>query len=153
MGSFSEETAENAPTERRGYKDSALHRSAATTVALQLCSIPSALAFWWGCGFIAVLMKVKGAIFDMDGTITAPYFDFNKIRDEGGRGDIDMLDYLGTAVGVEHARVTAVLKKFEDAGVDGAELNQGARELLDELARRGMPTALLTRNTRRSVDG
>ena len=98
-------------------------------------------------------MKIKGVIFDMDGTITAPYFDFNKIRDEAGIGDIDMLDYLGTAVGVEHARVTAVLKKFEDAGVDGAELNRGARELLDELARREMPTALLTRNTRRSVDG
>jgi len=64
-----------------------------------------------------------------------------------------MLDYLGTAVGVELARVTAVLKKFEDAGVDGAKMNLGARELLDELARREMPTALLTRNTRRSVDG
>jgi len=113
----------------------------------------SALEFLPRCGVISAPMKIKGVIFDMDGTITAPYFDFNKIRDEAGIGDIDMLDYLGTAVGVEHARVTAVLKKFEDAGVDGAELNHGARELLDELARRGMPTALLTRNTRRSVDG
>ena len=45
------------------------------------------------------------------------------------------------------------MTKFEDAGVAGAKLNRGARELLDDLARRGMPTALLTRNTRRSVDG
>ena len=71
----------------------------------------SALEFLPKCGLICAPMKIKGVIFDMDGTITAPYFDFNKIRDEAGIGDIDMLDYLGTAVGVEHARVTADLEK------------------------------------------
>ncbi len=105
------------------------------------------------CGLIASLMKVKGVIFDMDGTITAPYFDFTTIKEEAGIGDVDMLDYLATATGAERARVTAVMTKFEDAGVAEAKLNHGARELLDELARREMPTALLTRNTRRSVDG
>jgi HAD superfamily hydrolase (TIGR01549 family) len=98
-------------------------------------------------------MNVKGVIFDMDGTITAPYFDFTTIKEEAGIGDVDMLDYLATATGVEHARVQAVMTKFEDAGVAEAKLNHGARELLDELTRREMPTALLTRNTRRSVDG
>src|ERR1700691_3235137 len=86
----------------------------------------SALEFLPKCGLISAPMKIKGVIFDMDGTITAPYFDFNKIRDEAGIGDIDMLDYLGTAVGVEHARVTAVLKKFEDGGGDGGGVNKGA---------------------------
>jgi HAD superfamily hydrolase (TIGR01549 family) len=105
------------------------------------------------CGLIAVPMKIKGVIFDMDGTITAPYFDFTTIKDEAGIGDVDMLDYLATATGAEHARVQAVMTKFEDAGVAEAKLNHGARELLDELTRRKMPTALLTRNTRRSVDG
>ena len=104
-------------------------------------------------GFIAVPMKIKGVIFDMDGTITAPYFDFTTIKEEAGIGDVDMLDYLATATGAEHARVQAVMTKFEDAGVAEAKLNHGARELLDELTRRKMPTALLTRNTRRSVDG
>jgi HAD superfamily hydrolase (TIGR01549 family) len=113
----------------------------------------SALEFISKCGLIAVPMRIKGVIFDMDGTITAPYFDFNKIRDEAGIGDIDMLDYLATATGAEHSRVQAVMTKFEDAGVAEAKLNHGARELLDELTRREMPTALLTRNTRRSVDG
>src|ERR1700722_6516340 len=99
----------------------------------------SALEFLPKCGLICAPMKIKGVIFDMDRTITAPYFDFNKIRDEAGLGDIDMLDYLAPATATEHARVQAVLTKFEDAGVDGAELNRGARELLDELARREMP--------------
>ncbi len=110
----------------------------------------SALEFLPEYGVISALMKFKGVIFDMDGTITAPFFDFLKIRDEAGIGDVDMLDYLATASAAEHARVRT---KFEDAGVDGAELNRGARELLDELARREVPVALLTRNTRRSVDG
>jgi len=89
----------------------------------------------------------------MDGTITEPYFDFVKIKDEAGIGDVDMLDYLASATAAERARVQAIMTKFEDAGVAEAKLNCGARELLDELARRGLPMALLTRNTRRSVDG
>ncbi|HVM62367.1 MAG TPA: HAD family hydrolase [Verrucomicrobiae bacterium] len=99
-------------------------------------------------------MKIKGVIFDMDGTITEPYFDFVKIKKESGLGaEVDMLDYLAKASPSERARVEAIMAKFEDAGVEAAALNAGARELLDELKRRKLPTALLTRNTRRSVDG
>ncbi|HTS19091.1 MAG TPA: HAD family hydrolase [Verrucomicrobiae bacterium] len=98
-------------------------------------------------------MKFKGVIFDMDGTITEPYFDFVRIKQEAGIGDVDMLDYLAGASAAERARVQAIMTRFEDAGVEAAALNTGARELLDELARREMRTALLTRNTRRSVTG
>jgi len=98
-------------------------------------------------------MAIKGVIFDMDGTITAPFFDFVKIKDEAGIGDVDMLDYLRGVTGAEYERVHAIMLKFEDAGVAEAKLNRGARKLLAYLARRGLPTALLTRNTRRSVDG
>ena len=98
-------------------------------------------------------MAIKGVIFDMDGTITEPFFDFVKIKAEAGIGDVDMLDYLATASAAERERVQAIMTKFEDAGVAEAKLNRGARKLLACLAKRGLPTALLTRNTRRSVDG
>jgi HAD superfamily hydrolase (TIGR01549 family) len=98
-------------------------------------------------------MKIKGVIFDMDGTITEPYFDFTKVKDEAGIGDVDMLEYLRGATGTEYERVHAILTKFEQAGVADAKLNRGARELLAFLAKRKIPTALLTRNTRKSVDG
>jgi len=98
-------------------------------------------------------MKVKGVIFDMDGTITAPYFDFLKIKEAAGIGDVDMLDYLRSATGAEYERVHGVLRKFEEAGVADAKLNRGARKLLTYLAKKKMPTALLTRNSRKSVDG
>jgi HAD superfamily hydrolase (TIGR01549 family) len=98
-------------------------------------------------------MAIRGVIFDMDGTITAPYFDFVKIREEAGIGDADMLDYLRTATRAEYDRLHAILHKYEKSGVAAAKLNRGARKLLNFLARRQIPTALLTRNTRQSVDG
>lgn len=98
-------------------------------------------------------MKIHGVVFDMDGTITAPYFDFISIKEEAGIGDVDMLDYLRQATGAEYERVHAVLMKFEEAGVANAKLNRGARKLLSFLAKRKIPTALLTRNSRKSVDG
>ncbi len=98
-------------------------------------------------------MAIRGVIFDMDGTITAPYFDFAKIKAEAGIGDVDMLDYLRSATGAEYERIHRVLTRFEEAGVAHARLNRGARTLLAHLRRKRIPTALLTRNSRKSVDG
>lgn len=98
-------------------------------------------------------MAIRGVIFDMDGTITAPYFDFTNIKEQAGIGDVDMLDYLRSATGKEYERIHGLLMKFEEDGVAAAKLNRGARTLLATLAKRKIPTALLTRNSRKSVDG
>jgi HAD superfamily hydrolase (TIGR01549 family) len=98
-------------------------------------------------------MAICGIIFDMDGTITAPYFDFTKIREEAGIGDADMLDYLRYASRAEYDRIHSLLVRYEEAAVAGAKLNRGARTLLRYLAGQQIPTALLTRNSRRSVEG
>jgi len=98
-------------------------------------------------------MAIRGIIFDMDGTITAPDLEFAKIKQAAGIGDVDMLDYLREATGPEHARVHKLLMRFEAGGVASARLNRGARTLLRYLARRRIPTALLTRNSRKSVAG
>jgi HAD superfamily hydrolase (TIGR01549 family) len=98
-------------------------------------------------------MAIRGVIFDMDGTITAPYFDFAKIRAEAGIGDADMLDYLRYASRAEYERIHNLLVRYEEAAVNEAKLNRGARTLLRYLARQRIPTALLTRNSRKSVEG
>jgi len=98
-------------------------------------------------------MTIRGVIFDMDGTITEPYFDFARIRAEVDVGDRDLLDYLQDAGATERARLLAILHRFEEAGVMNAKLNRGARELLDFLSMQRLPTALLTRNSRKSLDG
>jgi HAD superfamily hydrolase (TIGR01549 family) len=98
-------------------------------------------------------MKYRGVIFDMDGTITAPYLEFAAIKSKAGIGDVDMLDYLRNATGQDYERVHSVLMKFEEDGVANAKLNRGARTVLTRLKRKGIPTGLLTRNSRKSVDG
>ncbi|MGD0651071.1 MAG: HAD family hydrolase [Verrucomicrobiia bacterium] len=97
-------------------------------------------------------MAIKGVIFDMDGTITAPNLDFAGIKAAAGIGDVDMLDYLRAATGAEYERIHGLLMRFEKRGVANAKLNRGARALLNALAKQRIPTALLTRNSRRSVD-
>ena len=89
----------------------------------------------------------------MDGTITAPYLEFGRIKEVAGIGDVDMLDYLRNATGKEYERVHGLLMKFEEDGVANAKLNRGARTVLNSLRRARIPTALLTRNSRKSVDG
>jgi HAD superfamily hydrolase (TIGR01509 family) len=98
-------------------------------------------------------MAFRGIIFDMDGTITAPYLDFLRIKQEAGIGDVDMLDYLRNATGAEYERVHKILMRFEEGGVANAKLNPGVRTLFQYLRRQGIPTALLTRNSRKSVAG
>ena len=98
-------------------------------------------------------MAIRGIIFDMDGTITAPDLEFAKIKEAAGIGDVDMLDYLREATGKEYERVHKLLMRFEEGGVASARLNRGARTLLRYLASHRIPTALLTRNSRKSVAG
>lgn len=98
-------------------------------------------------------MRFRGVIFDMDGTITEPYLDFLKIRQLVNVGEHDLIDHIQNVSPEERARLVAILHKFEEDGVANAKLNRGARELLDYIASRNIPTALLTRNSRRSIEG
>ena len=98
-------------------------------------------------------MGIRGVIFDMDGTITAPYLEFAKFKAVAGIGNVDTLDYLRSATGREYERVHGLLMKFEEGGVANAKLNRGARTLLNYLRRQRIPMALLTRNSRKSVNG
>ena len=98
-------------------------------------------------------MAIRGIIFDMDGTITAPDLEFAKIKKAAGIGNVDMLDYLRAATGKEYERVHKLLMRFEEGGVASARLNRGARTVLRYLSRHRIPTALLTRNSRKSVAG
>jgi HAD superfamily hydrolase (TIGR01549 family) len=98
-------------------------------------------------------MAIKGIIFDMDGTITAPNLDFVGIKEQAGiADDVDILDYLRAVTGAEYEHIHTLLMRFEEGGVANAKLNRGVRALLNALARQGIPTALLARNSRRSTD-
>jgi HAD superfamily hydrolase (TIGR01549 family) len=97
-------------------------------------------------------MAIHGVIFDMDGTLTTMCFDFDRIKAEAQVGDVDLLDHLGSVRGAERARLHRIIVKHEKQAAVRTRLNRGARALLRGLRRRRLPAALLTRNSRRSVD-
>ena len=97
-------------------------------------------------------MAIRGVIFDMDGTLTTMCFDFEAIKAEAKVGDADLLDYLGTVHGTERERIHRIILKYEEQAAAKTELNRGARTVLCGIRQRKLPMALLTRNSRRSVD-
>jgi len=97
-------------------------------------------------------MAIRGVIFDMDGTLTTMCFDFDKIKAEAAVGDVDLLDYLDSVRGAERQRLMRIIIKYEKQAAARTQLNRGARAVLRGLRQRRLPAALLTRNSRRSVD-
>jgi HAD superfamily hydrolase (TIGR01509 family) len=94
----------------------------------------------------------KAVIFDMDGTITRPYLDFARIKREIGAGDGPILEFLATLKGEALRAAREKVDAWEEEGAQASELNPGVRELLAFLKTRRVPVAILTRNTRASVN-
>jgi len=93
-------------------------------------------------------MSIKAVIFDLDGTITEPYFDFDAIREEIGidRHGGPILEAMEKMTPGQRQRAEAILHFHEEKAVTESSLNPGARETLDALRQRGIPVGILTRN-------
>ena len=96
-------------------------------------------------------MTMRSAvIFDLDGTITQPYLDFDLIRREmdlpAGRPILEEIETLDPRA---RAAALAVLDRHEYQAAHESTLHPGARETIAELRRLGYPTAILTRNVRK----
>jgi len=99
-------------------------------------------------------MRTRAVIFDLDGTITEPYLDFDKIRREIGMppdaGPI--LEAMERMPPDDRRRAEDVLRRHEAEAAEASVLNDGAREVLQWLDEKGIRTAVLTRNSRVSVE-
>lgn len=91
-------------------------------------------------------------IFDMDGTLTRQNLDFDRIRREIGLGQGPVLEAIARMVPAEASRATAILERHEAVAAAACELQEGAAEVIEVLRSRGFALALMTRNSRRSVD-
>jgi HAD superfamily hydrolase (TIGR01509 family) len=95
-------------------------------------------------------MKIKAVIFDLDGTITSPYFDFDTIRAEIGlppdAGPI--LETIEKMPAAERKKAEEILYKHEQLAIEHSSLNKGAEETLKQLRQMGIHIGVLTRNTR-----
>jgi HAD superfamily hydrolase (TIGR01509 family) len=97
----------------------------------------------------------QGVIFDMDGTLTRPYFDFDRIRQEIGLTSeprMPILEAVAAMSAAEAARARAILERYEHEAATASELHDGALEVIAAIRSRGWPVGLLTRNSRVSTD-
>jgi HAD superfamily hydrolase (TIGR01509 family) len=93
----------------------------------------------------------RAILFDMDGTLTQPMLDFAQIKSDMGIGDRPILETLQTLRGPERERAESVLLAHEERAARDSTLNPGCRELLAWIGQRDMRTALITRNSRLSM--
>lgn len=93
-------------------------------------------------------------LFDMDGTIYDSGIDFLALRTRLGlpQNGMPILDQLRTSSPEARARGLELLHSAEAEGAANGQLIPGTVELLAWLRRRGIRCALITNNSRRSVD-
>lgn len=94
----------------------------------------------------------RAILFDMDGTLTEPMLDFPRIKAEMGIGTRPILEALAEMTPDARAQAETVLLRHEDHAAANSVLNPGCRELLEYLQQTASATALITRNSRRSVE-
>lgn len=92
-------------------------------------------------------MKLKGVIFDMDGTVVDVPYDWGKIRAELETQGKPILAYLDSLEDPERSEKWKVLEKHEHEATEKATLKPGMREFLDSLGSRGVKKALVTNNS------
>ena len=97
-------------------------------------------------------MKIKAVIFDLDGTLTEPLLDFNRIRKEmeldSDAGVLEAMDHMSS---LQRQKAEVILHKHEEHAAINSRLNRGADEVLAQLKQAGYPIGLLTRNTMKNA--
>ncbi len=100
-----------------------------------------------------IMHMLKAVVFDFDGTLTRPFLNFQQIRVEAGLSFSrqSLLEQMESVSGPERARAMRVLETHEERAAENAELNRGVVELLQEVKRRGLLSAIVTRNSEKST--
>jgi HAD superfamily hydrolase (TIGR01509 family) len=98
-------------------------------------------------------MSIKAVIFDLDGTITQPYFDFDAIREEMGleRDSGPVLESMEKMTAQQREEAEKILHYHEQKAVTESTLNAGAKQTLSTLRAAGIHIGVLTRNKRNNA--
>jgi len=97
-------------------------------------------------------MKVRGVLFDLDGTIVEAPYDWPRIKADLGVDNSSILSHLGGLAEPERSRKWVVLENFEREATRRAVLKRGMRSFLGLLADRNIRTALVTNNSRTNAE-
>jgi HAD superfamily hydrolase (TIGR01662 family) len=93
----------------------------------------------------------KVILFDMDGTLTEPMLDFPRIKREMGIGERPILEALAELDESARRKAQEVLIRHEEEAAANSSLNPGCKEILALLERKQIEVAVITRNSRVSV--
>jgi HAD superfamily hydrolase (TIGR01509 family) len=96
-------------------------------------------------------MRLKGVVFDMDGTVVDVPYDWGKIRAELDTQGKPILAYLENLEGPERSEKWGILEKHEHEATGKASLKPGMREFLASLSSSGVKKALVTNNSRKNT--
>lgn len=92
---------------------------------------------------------IRGLLFDLDGTLADSRLDFDAMRREMELPDgMPILEALVRLPAPHAERCQQILHRHELAGAERAALLPGVAELLESLAARRLPWAVVTRNSR-----
>ena len=94
---------------------------------------------------------VRAIAFDLDSTLTRPYLDFTRLRAQLDLPEGDILHWANSLPPRQRSAAFATIEAFEQDGVDHVAWNDGAQETLAALQARGLPVAIITRNSRTSL--
>ncbi len=96
-------------------------------------------------------MRLRAAIFDLDGTIVETSYDWPRIKADLGTGSVPILSYLNGLSEPEKSRKWKVLRRYEDEATRGAVLKEGIPDFLEFLTEKRIKKALVTNNSRKNV--
>lgn len=93
-------------------------------------------------------MSIKAVIFDLDGTITQPFFDFDAIRQQMGlaKDAGPVWEAMAQMPPEKRQRAEKILDSHEKEAVKQSTLNPAAAEILAKLRALGIRIGVLTRN-------
>ncbi|KAH6778108.1 Haloacid dehalogenase-like hydrolase superfamily protein [Perilla frutescens var. hirtella] len=108
--------------------------------------------------------RLRGVVFDMDGTLTVPVIDFPamyrevlgeeeyvRIKSQSPSG-IDILHHIETWSPDKQKRAYEIIADFEKQGLDRLQIMPGASELCEFLESKNIRRGIITRNVKEAVD-
>jgi HAD superfamily hydrolase (TIGR01549 family) len=96
--------------------------------------------------------RVRGVVFDLDGTLVVEQLDYDAIRRElGFPSRTPLLEGIAALPEAEQRQAHAVLHRHEQAAARTATLNAGVAAFLARLDERGVRRAVFSRNSRSAV--
>lgn len=93
---------------------------------------------------------IKAVIFDLDGTITEPFFDFDAIRRQMGLDENagPVLEAMEKMSPDRRKAAEAILESHEKAALEQSKLNAGVEQTFAALRNSGIKVGILSRNRR-----